>query len=367
VVDQTTPDSQAAAPAPSAMSPATTAAGSVSAEPVTVATDPAVAQTSAVGWRIWLVDLLRHGRSRLAALGLTLGLGLVAALLALYLFAVLADEVMAKETIQVDTAVLLALRSVQSPALDRAAWVASALGAEWLAVLMVVLLGVLGWQRRWGAAVGLLLTVVGAQLLNDVLKDWFQRTRPAPVDSLIPAQAFSFPSGHAMVAAAFYLYIGYLAWRLLTGRWRFICAALLVLVAFLIGLSRLYLGVHYLTDVIAGYIAGIAWTDAIIIGGSLLGRRRKTRTPGMPTTGPLHPRGLSPDREGGAPSLPPGELLTEPRAYPAEQRAPAPAGPPRSAAPAASGSPRSSAPAQTATPSSSAPAASSADRRSGTP
>ena len=324
---------------------------------MTVTTDPAVAQASAVGWRIWLVNLLRYGKGRLAALGLTLGLGLGAALLALYLFAVLADEVMEQETLQVDTAVLLALRSVQSPALDRAAWFASALGAEWLAVLMVVLLGVLSWQRRWGAAVGLLLTVVGAQLLNDVLKDWFQRTRPAPVDSLIPAQAFSFPSGHAMVAAAFYLYIGYLAWRLLPGRWRIICAALLVLVAFLIGLSRLYLGVHYLTDVIAGYIAGIAWTDAIIIGGYMLRRRRlKTRTPGP-----------SPDRAGGEPSLRPGELLTEPRTYPAEQSAPAPVGPPRSAAPAVSRSPRSSAPAQTETPSRSAPAASSADRRSGTP
>jgi undecaprenyl-diphosphatase len=49
------------------------------------------------------------------------------------------------------------------------------------------------------------------------------------------------------------------------------------MVAFLIGLSRLYLGVHYLTDVIAGYIAGIAWTDAVIIGGHLLGRRRLSR------------------------------------------------------------------------------------------
>jgi undecaprenyl-diphosphatase len=253
------------------------AEGSADAAPVTVATDPAVAQATATGWGVWLVNLMHYGKGRLATLGLTLGLGLAAAMLALYLFAMLADEVMEQESLQVDTAVLLALRSVHSPALDRAAWVASALGAEWLAVLMVVLLGVLGYQRRWGAAVGLLLTVVGAQLLNDVLKDWFQRTRPAPVDSLIPAQAFSFPSGHAMVAAAFYLFVGYLAWRLLTGRWRVVCAALLVMVAFLIGLSRLYLGVHYLTDVIAGYIAGIAWTDAVIIGGHMLGRRRLAR------------------------------------------------------------------------------------------
>jgi undecaprenyl-diphosphatase len=120
-------------------------------------------------------------------------------------------------------------------------------------------------------------------LLNDVLKDWFQRTRPAPVGALIPAQAFSFPSGHAMVAAAFYLFVGYLAWRLLPGRWRIVCAVGLVLIAFLIGLSRLYLGVHYLTDVVAGYIAGFAWTDAVIVGGHLLvRRRRRAPTPGAP-------------------------------------------------------------------------------------
>ena len=151
------------------------------------------------------------------------------------------------------------------------------LGSEVLAVLMVVLMVVFGWKRRWGAVVGLLVTVVGAQMLNNVLKDWFHRTRPAPVEGLIPAQAFSFPSGHAMVAAAFYLFVGYLAWRLLQGRTRIVCASFLVLIALLIGLSRLYLGVHYLTDVVAGYIAGIAWTDAVIIGGHLLARRRLAR------------------------------------------------------------------------------------------
>jgi len=269
-------------------------------EQVSVAADPVVAQASPTGWRIWLVNLLRHGQARLAALGLTLGLGLGAALLSLYLFAVLADETMGHDTEQVDYAVLHVLRQVQSPDLTRAAWFLSLLGAEVLAVLMVLLLGVLALQRRWGSAVGLLLTVVGAQLLNNVLKDWFHRTRPAPVEGLIPAQAFSFPSGHAMVAAAFYLFVGYLAWRLLPGRWRIICAALLVTIAFLIGLSRLYLGVHYLTDVVAGYIAGFAWTDAVIIAGHLLGRRlparRGTVGPTQPGAGPSSTPAISQER-----------------------------------------------------------------------
>jgi undecaprenyl-diphosphatase len=253
---------------------------------------PTVAQASPARWRAWLLYLVTYGKARLAALGLTLSIGLGAALLALYVFAILANGVMDEETEIVDFAVLGALREVQSPGLNHLAFFFSLLGSEVLAGLMVVLMIVFGWQRRWGAVVGLLVTVVGAQMLNNVLKDWFHRTRPAPVEGLIPAQAFSFPSGHAMVAAAFYLFVGYLAWQLLRGRTRVICAALLVLIALLIGLSRLYLGVHYLTDVVAGYIAGIAWTDAVIVGGHLLERRRLARAgapPPPPLTAPADP------------------------------------------------------------------------------
>ena len=250
--------------------------------------EPTVAQASPARWRAWLLDLVTHGKARLAALGLALTIGLGAALLALYSFAVLANSVMHDETEMVDFAVLAALREVQSPELNHLAFFISLLGSEVLAALMVLLLIVFGWQRRWGAVVGLLVTVVGAQLLNNVLKDWFHRTRPAPLEGLIPAQTFSFPSGHAMVAAAFYLFVGYLAWQILKGRARIVCAAFLVVIALLIGLSRLYLGVHYLTDVVAGYTAGVAWTDAVIIGGHLLARRRATR-PDAPNPPPLEP------------------------------------------------------------------------------
>ena len=248
--------------------------------------EPTFAPASPARWRAWLLYLATYGQARLAALGLALTIGLGVALLALYLFAILANSVMDDETERIDFAVLAALREAQSPELNRLAFVISLLGSELLAVLMVVLLIVYGWQRRWGAVVGLLVTVVGAQLLNNVLKDWFERTRPAPVEGLIPAQAFSFPSGHAMVAAAFYFFVGYLAWQLLKGRTRVVCAAFLVVIALLIGLSRLYLGVHYLTDVVAGYVAGLAWTDAVIIGGYLLARRTPPR-PGAPAPPPL--------------------------------------------------------------------------------
>ncbi|MGE3908873.1 MAG: phosphatase PAP2 family protein [Chloroflexota bacterium] len=253
--------------------------------PPTPDQDPTVAQASPAAWYAWIVTLARFGRRQIAALGLTLGIGLAVALLSLYLFAAIAEDVMEQETRQLDNTVLSALRQVQSPALDQVAWFVSALGSEILAVIMVLIVVLLVWQRRFGAALGLVVTVVGAQLLNNVLKDWFHRTRPAPVEGLIPAQAFSFPSGHAMVATAFYLFLGYLAWRLLAGRARAVCTAILVLVAVLIGLSRLYLGVHYLTDVVAGYVAGIAWTETVIVAGHLLARRR-SRSDGTRPAGP---------------------------------------------------------------------------------
>ena len=113
------------------------------------------------------------------------------------------------------------------------------------------------------------------------------RTRPTPVGGLIDAQQYSFPSGHAMVSAAFYLYVAYLCWRLMRGRWRrALVVTGLVLLVLLIGLARLYLEAHYLSDVIAGYLAGALWTDAVILGGRVLTLRRSRRYAHVTSGGP---------------------------------------------------------------------------------
>lgn len=240
--------------------------------------EPTLARATPHQWRAWLADLLHTGMQRVGRAGLLLLLAFGAGGLAVYGFLAVADEVTEGETARLDAAVLTWLQQFSSPVLDGMMWALSALGSEVVLILLVVLVAALGQRGRWGAATALLLTTGGAQLLNNVLKDLYQRPRPTPVGGLIPAQAFSFPSGHAMVATAFYLFVAYLAWRLLRG-WRRVAGtvALLLLIG-LICLSRLYLGVHYLTDVIAGVLAGGGWTSAVIVAGRIIGWRRRRRS-----------------------------------------------------------------------------------------
>jgi len=216
-------------------------------------------------------------QARAAEFGAIVVLGFGAAAVLLYLFAWLATQVLAQQTQSLDTATLNALQTYASPQLTLAAQAVSLMGSQVVLVVGAALLILFLWQRRWGAALTLVLVTAGAQVLNDILKDVFHRTRPEPVLGFIAAQQYSFPSGHAMVAAAFYLFVAYLAWRLVRGWWRGLIAGALILLVLLIGLARLYLEAHYLSDVIAGYLAGLIWTDTVILGGHVLGVRSRRR------------------------------------------------------------------------------------------
>jgi membrane-associated phospholipid phosphatase len=224
---------------------------------------------------------------RLAGLSLSLVVGLLLGVVALYVFAALAEDVAGRETQVLDGAVLAALQQYHSPTLDLVALVVSAMGEVGLVVVLGLSLLFFAWRRYWGVVLALALTTVGAELLDTALKAFFQRPRPSLVPSPVAAQVFSFPSGHAMVSVAFYLCLAYVGWRLLHGWRRVACAAVLIALIVAIGLSRLYLGVHYLTDVIAGYLAGFVWVDAVLIGvGSLF----PAISPGGPAPPPDSPR-----------------------------------------------------------------------------
>jgi membrane-associated phospholipid phosphatase len=131
----------------------------------------------------------------------------------------------------------------------------------------VVIASVVLWRKRWlGDLLLLVLAAVGAEVITVGLKEGFQRERPFFSDPLATERTFSFPSGHASVSLAVYGTLGYIAARHLQSRraqlLALVSAAVLVL---LIGFSRLYLGVHYLSDVVAGYSIALAWVALCVV------------------------------------------------------------------------------------------------------
>jgi undecaprenyl-diphosphatase len=244
---------------------------------VTQPANPVDAQVSQAGWRRWALFFWHHGKQRLAALGVVLVGGFLLALGALVFFADIADDILEKEAFEADSLATHVLDPFRSPVADWAMRATSAMGSEVVLILFVLLLAGWGWQRRWGACVAIVLVTLGSQMLNNVLKELFQRTRPSPVESFISAQSWSFPSGHAMVSAAFYLFVAYMAWRALRGRWRWLAVVDLMLLVGAIGVSRVYLQAHYLSDVLAGYAAGFIWVFAVLAANHLLDARAARR------------------------------------------------------------------------------------------
>ncbi|UWX03463.1 phosphatase PAP2 family protein [Pseudoxanthomonas sp. NC8] len=191
-------------------------------------------------------------------------------LLPLWLFAELADEVHEMEAMVFDDALLLRLHAWTSPAADRAfVWI-SLTGYRYGVVPVDILLSLalLAW-RRWREAAFAIVAFTGSALLNLSTKALFQRQRPSLWESIAPETTFSFPSGHAMGSMTLTTVAVLLAWRT---RWRWPVFALAAAFTTLVGLSRPYLGVHYPSDVLGGWAAGLAWAAGVYL---VLFRRRR--------------------------------------------------------------------------------------------
>ena len=237
--------------------------------------DELVEPHSERAWRRWLYELGREDPERVLGFGLVVGLGFVLGVVAMYLFVRLADEVLQQNTIALDVAASALILQLKSAPMDVLMSGLSTIGNELIWVLAPLSVLLFAWQRRWGAAMLLLMVVVGAQLLNNVLKASFVRARPVALPGgIFDAQQYSFPSGHAMMAAAFYTFLAFLLWRQVRGVWRWVVLGGLIVLLVLVGVSRIYLEAHYLTDVLAGVAAGILWTDIVIVGSRLLTTRR---------------------------------------------------------------------------------------------
>lgn len=121
-------------------------------------------------------------------------------------------------------------------------------------------------QRNWKKLILLFSAVAGGALLNLLLKNIFQRTRPAIPGAYMVDTGFSFPSGHTMISLVFYGMVAYLALSYVKSKkWKAFIVAGTFVICVLIGFSRLYLGVHFLTDVLAGWAAGGLWLAICIL------------------------------------------------------------------------------------------------------
>jgi undecaprenyl-diphosphatase len=219
---------------------------------------------------------------------------LAAITLLLWTFAAIADAVGELDSDAIDRRILLGLRSDAGGAdpvgprwLERAVVNWSALGSTAVLALVVTLVAAFELlARRPRHALLLVACAIGSAVIILVLKDGFGRERPDVVVPADRASGLSFPSGHSMSAAAVYLTLGTLIARGLDRRrlQAFVIAAA-ALVAGLIGVSRVYLGVHYPSDVLGGWTVGIAWALLLGIVARALQRRGVVEPP-APTGAP---------------------------------------------------------------------------------
>lgn len=191
-------------------------------------------------------------RSWKGLLGLFLAL-----LLPLALFGALAEDVWEREGIGWDEPVLRGVHSIANPGLDQAVVLLTQIGFEWGTVPAAFLLVIwLIYRRRRRDAVFAALAVGGAAALMTILKSQFQRVRPDLWVSIAPETSYSFPSGHATLNSALATTIVLLLWRT---RWRWHAVVLGALWVVAICLTRVYLGVHFPSDVTAGAAGAFAW------------------------------------------------------------------------------------------------------------
>jgi len=189
---------------------------------------------------------------------------LVGAAVALFLFAWLAEEVFEGSAADFDAVVRNSVHRFASPPLTSAMVVVSHLGSEVLVAVVVVAVALFIRARWRRAAIWLALATLGGLLLETVLKLSYHRARPVPFFGVTP-HSYSFPSGHSLMSFCVYgMLAGLLSHRVGSRSERVLVWVVAAVLIASIGVSRIYLGVHYPTDVLGGYLAAALWTSTLI-------------------------------------------------------------------------------------------------------
>lgn len=204
------------------------------------------------------------GRDTLAALSF------VALLVGL--FVLLAVTVAgANGPLHIDTAIVARIAPWRGSAVDLPMRFATYL-CSWPVIVAGAVLAVAAFilRRRWQAALLVSVAVLGDQLIVYGLKTLIHRPRPDQGLALLPASGFSFPSGHTFICLAFYGLLACLAYRGVRSRaLRAMIAAGVVVLTVAVGMSRIYLGAHWPTDVLGSFLLGSAWVTLLVIGADL--------------------------------------------------------------------------------------------------
>lgn len=204
--------------------------------------------------------------------------GLFLSFYSLNVFFELSEDLMEQERFTFDQVIIQYVSNIRTETLTEIMKFITFLGGK--RILTLLLIGSLAWlivkrKNYWGA-IFYIIAVAGGGLINLGLKHWFGRVRPE--ESLIVEQGFSYPSGHSMGSLIYYGFLGYLVIRSQRGRsLKLLLGIGFITLILLIGFSRIYLGVHYPSDVLAGFSAGTVWL-LLCIGGRESIRAYKKRT-----------------------------------------------------------------------------------------
>lgn len=205
---------------------------------------------------------------------------LALAVLSLFLFAWIANEMAEGSTAGFDLSVRAWVHQFASPALTRVMTAISLLGYDVLIVELVIALAVFLYLRWKHAAAWLAVSMAGALILDLTLKYAFRRPRP-PVFFGVAPHTYSFPSGHALCSFCFYgVLAGLIAVRTRSMLLRVAVGLLAAALVIAIGLSRIYLGMHYPSDVIAGYLGAAIWVSTLLALDRWRVKRRELRRTG---------------------------------------------------------------------------------------
>jgi membrane-associated phospholipid phosphatase len=195
-------------------------------------------------------------------LGLHLTVGLLVILITGWWFADIAED-MSREaaTRLLDNSTTAWFQAHATPLLTRTARVVTFFGSVgFVTGASLFLAGILAFRRSFYRLLGLALTMGGGSLLNILLKHFFHRQRPVLENPLVTLSSYGFPSGHTMGSTLFYGGIAILlTYSVRTWRLRVLTCCIAAVIVVLVGISRIYLGAHYLTDVLGAIAVGLAW------------------------------------------------------------------------------------------------------------